>query len=314
MPPPPRPPLIPLAAIAALIASHVATVPAATEDDAASVIPLWPAGNPAGWSVGGGEEAIERDDGIARLRNISAPSLAHFPASTAGADNRARPAVIICPGGGYSILAIDHEGYAVAEFLAGRGVDAFVLKYRLPREGRDDVRHAAALQDAQRAVSLVRHRAQELGIDPGGVGIMGFSAGGHLAAITSTRFAERSYPATDVADAASPRPDFTALIYPAYLVEKDDPAGTLTPDLVLSDQVPPTFFAHAGDDPVTVKSSVFYYLALQRLGVPAEMHLFGEGGHGYGITKARDLPVGTWPDRLAEWITWVTRHDPSPAD
>jgi acetyl esterase/lipase len=306
MRPPTRPPVLVLAATAALAAASAAATQAATAGDAAAIIPLWPAGNPGGWSVGGNEESIERDDGIARLRNINAPSLAHFPAASGGTGGRARPAVVICPGGGYSILAIDHEGYAVAEFLAARGTDAFVLKYRLPREGLDDVRHAAALQDAQRAVSLVRYRAAELGIDPGMVGIMGFSAGGHLAALASTRFAERSYRPADEADEASPRPDFAALIYPAYLVEKDAPPGTLTPELVLTGEIPPTFFIHAGDDPVTAESSVFYYLALQRLGVRAEMHLFGEGGHGYGITKARDLPVGSWPDRLAAWITWVS--------
>lgn len=286
------------------LAALASTAHAASVADAAEVIDLWPSGNPGGWATEGDEINLDNNDGIARVKNVNRPTLAYFPADP---DKATDAAMIVAPGGGYSILAIDHEGYAVAEYLASQGIHAFVLKYRLPRKGQDTVRHAPGLQDAQRAISLVRAQAAARKIAPDKIGLMGFSAGGHLAAVTSTAFAERSYEPVDDADKQSPRPDFAGLIYPAYLVGKNDPSGKLTDDLTLSKDIPPTFFVHAQNDGVTCESSIFYYLALKRLGVPAEMHLFPEGGHGYGITKAKDLPVSTWPQLIAAWVLHTTK-------
>lgn len=295
--------MIRLTLAALTLATLTSTTHAASESDAAEVIDLWPSGNPGGWTTAGDEINIDNNDGIARVKNVGKPTLAYFPADPGNATDAA---MIIAPGGGYSILAIDHEGYAVAEYLASQGIHAFVLKYRLPRKGQDQVRHAPGLQDAQRAISLVRHHAATKKIAREKIGLMGFSAGGHLAAVTSTAFATRSYEPVDDADKQSPRPDFAGLIYPAYLVGRNDPSGKLTADLTLSKDIPPTFFVHAENDGVTCESSIFYYLALKRLNVPAEMHLFPEGGHGYGITKAIHLPISTWPQLIAAWIKHTT--------
>ena len=262
----------------------------------AAEISLWPSGNPGGWSVEGPEEFVEKNDGLTRLKNVSVPTLESF--APRDPPETAAPAMIVCPGGGYSILAMSHEGTDVAKHLAAHGIHAFVLKYRLPRPGTDDVRHAAALQDAQRAISLVRARATEFGVDPARIGMMGFSAGGHLTALVSNT-AERTYPPVDAADEISHLPDFIGLIYPAYLTTDAD---TLTPEIRISEMTPPAFLVHSADDPVTARSSLHYALALQAKKVPIELHIFAEGGHGWGITKAKDKPVASWPALLTRWI------------
>ena len=244
----------------------------------------------------GPEESIEKNDGIARIKNISTPTIESY--APAGSPETPAPAMIVCPGGGYSILAISHEGTEVAKYLAAQGIHAFLLKYRLPRPGTDDVRHAAALQDAQRAISLVRAGASKFQIDPARVGIMGFSAGGHLVALTSNT-AERTYPAVDAADEISHLPDFTGLIYPAYLTTEDD---TLIPEIPITETTPPAFLVHSADDRITVRSSLHYALALEAKKVPIELHIFAEGGHGWGMTMAKDKPVASWPGLLARWI------------
>jgi acetyl esterase/lipase len=177
-------------------------------------------------------------------------------------------------------------------------VTSIVLKYRVPsRAGQP--RYQAALQDAQRAMSLVRSKAGELGIDPGRIGMLGFSAGGNLAAITSTGYDHRAYDAIDEADKISCRPDFAILIYPAWLSRetKDE----LVPEVVVTEKTPPMFLAHAGDDPIKVDASVVMYLALQRAKVPAELHVYAKGGHGFGM-RASDDPCSHWPERCAEWM------------
>jgi len=181
-----------------------------------------------------------------------------------------------------------------------------LLKYRVPgREGRE--RYAAALQDAQRAVGLVRQRAQELGVDSRRIGILGFSAGAHLSAALSTQSALRTYPVVDAADAASCRPDFAVLIYPGGLEKQ---GGGLRPEVEpAKDRTPPTFIAMAEDDPVRVENALTYYLELKRAGVPAELHLYPTGGHGYGLRRTAD-DVTTWPDRAADWLKaggWLKR-------
>jgi acetyl esterase/lipase len=220
-------------------------------------------------------------------------------------------AVIVCPGGGYHILAWDLEGTEVAEWLNGLGVHAFVLKYRLPRPG-DKERHAAALEDAQRALSLVRAGAAERGIAPDRIGIMGFSAGGHLAALAADRGSERVYKPADAVDAVPCRADFAALIYPAYLVPDQNAPGTagavepaagstgLSPLFRVPAAMPPVFLAHAIDDPVPVANSTAYLLAMKARKVPAELHVYPDGGHGYGLRSP--LSVKDWPARMAAWL------------
>ena len=276
----------------------VALGPLARADDPPSpkTLDLWPASAP-GEKGEVPAETLEVKD-VKRVGNVSRPTLTIFrpdPVKDTGAS------VVICPGGGYGILAIDHEGDQVARWLNSIGVTGVVLKYRVPRRAGtpSDEPPPQALMDAQRGLGLVRSRAGEFGLDPGRIGILGFSAGGHLAAWEATNPETRAYEPVDDADKVSCRPDFAVLIYPAYLAPKGTEA--LAPEIRVGPDSPPTFFAHASDDPVTVESSVRMYLALKRAGVPAEMHLYAAGGHGFGINPG-DRPVAAWPKRCEEWM------------
>lgn len=233
---------------------------------------------------------------VIRLKNVTSPTITvYHPAK----DKDTGASVIVCPGGGYHILAMDLEGTEICEWLNSIGVTGILLKYRVPvREGQE--RYLAPLQDAQRTVSLVRSHAKEWGIDPQRIGIMGFSAGGHLSAVTSTRFEQRAYPAIDDIDKTSCRPDFTLLIYPAYLTG-DKTTGEIAPELTVTSNTPPTFIVQTEDDVVKVETGLFYYLALKKAGVSVEMHLYPEGGHGYGLRKT-EKTVTTWPVRAEEWM------------
>ncbi len=186
----------------------------------------------------------------------------------------------------------------MAAWLNSLGITAVVLKYRVPvREGIP--RHQRPLQDAQRAMKLVRSRAAEWNVDPNRIGVLGFSAGGHLAA-TLSNTAKRTYDRIDATDTLSSRPNFTVLIYPAYLTASA--AGTeLASEIPITEDTPPAFLVHAQDDHISVENSLFYYLALKQAEVPAEMHLYATGGHGYGLRRV-DSPVRTWPDRAARWL------------
>jgi len=207
--------------------------------------------------------------------------------------------VLVCPGGGYHILAMDLEGTEVCDWLNSIGVTAVLLKYRVPkREGLE--RHTAPLQDAQRALGLLRSRAKEFSLDPQRIGAIGFSAGGHLIAALASSAAQRAYPLMDAADAVSCRPDFNIVIYPGYLVLKDE-ADKINPSVQVTTNHPPTFLAMAQDDPVRVENAVLYYLALKQAGVPSELHVYPTGGHGYGLRRSEHF-VTTWPDRAADWM------------
>jgi acetyl esterase/lipase len=234
-------------------------------------------------------------DGIERTSNVTTPTMTLYPAPAA---KRTGAAVLVCPGGGYSILASEHEGTAVCRWLNDIGVTAVLLNYRVPRrEGL--AKHHAPLQDAQRAMGMIRSRAAEWHIDPKRIGVLGFSAGGHLAAMALSH-PGRTFPADPKRDAASCRPDFGILIYPAYLLDGDDPAK-LAPELQFTADSQPVFIAVASDDK-WASSSARLYLELQRLKVPVEMHAFAHGGHGFGILKKKDLPVGSWPELCADWL------------
>jgi acetyl esterase/lipase len=206
--------------------------------------------------------------------------------------------VVVCPGGGYEILAMDLEGTEVCQWLNSVGITAVLLKYRVPSQNGSE-RHTAPLQDVQRALGVIRYRAAEWQINPRHIGIMGFSAGGHLAAAASTRFGQRDYEAVDESDGVSCRPDFAMLIYPAYLIRQKGPE--LQPELTVTSNTPPTFLVQTEDDPLPVENSLFYYLALKNGNVPAELHLFTEGGHGYGLRRSNQA-VMSWPKRAEEWM------------
>ena len=266
-------------------------------------LPLWPKSAPGEQGDIGEEKDTSGSNGglvagrkIIRLGNVSVPTMTVYPAPKAKATGAA---VLVFPGGGYSILALDLEGTEICEWLNSIGVTAVLVKYRVPaRAGRP--RWAAPLEDAQRALGIVRKRAAELAIDPKRIGVLGFSAGGHLAAVASTHFEARAYDPIDDADSVSSRPDFCLLIYPAYLTVKEE-GDKIAPELTITDKTPPTFLIQAEDDGVRVETSLFYYAALRKAGVPAEMHLYPTGGHGYGLRPAGKL-VTTWPRRAEDWM------------
>lgn len=234
---------------------------------------------------------------LIRLGNVSKPTITLYR-PPAGKDTGA--AMLVCPGGGYSILALDLEGSEVCEWLNSIGVTGVLLKYRVPkRQGLE--KHAPALQDAQRALGLVRHRASEWGLDTRRIGVLGFSAGGHLSAtLCSSAGRERTYPAVDDADKVSCRPDFMVLIYPAYLTIKED-ADKIAAETQVTTNTPPTFITITEDDPVRVENALFYTLALKQAKVPVELHVYPVGGHGYGLRHSKDV-VTTWPDRATDWM------------
>lgn len=258
---------------------------------------VWP-GDAPGEKGDIGPEGLGRatpERPVIRLANVSKPTLAVFkpaPEKDTGA------AVLVCPGGGYNILAYDLEGTEVAEWLNSIGVTGIVLKYRVPRR-KDREKHDAPLQDAQRALSLMRSKAAEWKIDPERLGILGFSAGGHLSATTATNFDRRNYEAIDDIDKLSCRPDFAVLVYPAYLLK--DKSDELAPEIRVSENTPPIFFAHAGDDRISPENSIQMYLALKKAGTLGELHVYSSGGHGFGL-RPTEHPCCTWPDRCAAWM------------
>jgi acetyl esterase/lipase len=236
-----------------------------------------------------------QDPDITRLGNVSEPSFSvyHPPAS-----KRIGACVLICPGGGYYILAMKHEGTQVAEWLNSLGVTAVVLKYRVPSP-KGEPAQLRPLLDAQRALSLIRAHAKDWGVDPKRVGVLGFSAGGHLAAWLLCEGNRRAQGYPTVADEPSCRPDFGILIYPAYLSsaerEREQP-------IIRTEEKPgPVFFVHAADDKLGPENSIEFFLALKKAGVPGELHVFQQGGHGFGMLK-QGKPVNDWPARCAEWM------------
>ncbi len=232
---------------------------------------------------------------VIRLGNVSKPTLTVY--SPKG--NNTGAAVVVFPGGGYHILAIDLEGTEVCDWLNSIGVTCILLKYRVPDSGPYP-KSSAALQDAQRALGIVRAHADSWHFDPHRVGVLGFSAGGHLAAALSTHFDQRLYGPIDTADQMSCRPDFAVIIYPGYLALAEQNFAP-NPDIHVTDKTPPTFLVQAEDDPVHVENAIVYFTALKNAKVPAEMHIYEKGGHGYGLRRT-DLPITTWPQLAATWL------------
>lgn len=273
---------------------------------------LYPDGVPGSKGVQIQEDS-KTTDGIIRVKDVTQPALYLYQPAQKTSD----AAVIICPGGGYGILAIDHEGYEIAAWFNQRGVTAFVLKYRLPQDELFENAEIRPLQDAQQAIRLVRKRAAEYGISPDKIGMMGFSAGGHLASTASTHFNIQVGEITDMA--ISVRPDFSLLIYPVItfgevnthsgsrdnLIGKNPPAEKISlysNEEHVTPETPPAFLISTADDGVPAENSILYFLACKKNHVPVEMHIYEKGGHSYALKKHSLGPVESWPDRMEDWM------------
>ncbi len=293
--------------------------------------PIWPKAAPDAQPVTAPENtATDTKDLVAGkpwvyVEHVSQPTMTVY----APRENNTGAAVVVFPGGGYQILAIDLEGTEVCDWLTSRGITCVLLKYRVTDAGRYPKsgpypESPMALEDAQRTVSLVRLHAADWHLDPHKIGVLGFSAGGHLAAAMSTHFAHRLYREVDAADKGSCRPDFAVALYPGHLSlaaaqwdakqgakpvaphpDRRSPADThlaLNPDLQVTGQMPPTFLLQAEDDRVDdVSDSLAYYIALKNAGVPVEMHLYAQGGHAFGLRPTK-FPVTQWPQLVETWL------------
>lgn len=279
----------------------VGSMPAPAPQDAAKpvVLQLWP-GKPPGEPADVDESRTEEPrPGEKTPKGVTYVGRPTITVSRPAKEKDTGAAIVVCPGGGYRMLAIDHEGYDVATWLTSIGITAILLKYRVPkRPGDDDNR--LPLQDAQRALSLSRSKATEWGIDPARIGIMGFSAGGHLVANASTNFDKRAYEPVDEADKAGCRPDFAVLVYPGGILDRQD-KEKLSPQIRVSKETPPSLLVCAGDDKGAIAGTVRMYEALRQAGVSAELHVYAAGGHGFGMRKG-DLPCMAWPQRCEEWM------------
>ncbi len=290
-----------LLCFAAITPALWAQAPAAPAASSPVALRIWPqqapgspAASPAEADTTTAQNGLTGGKRVMRLGHVSEPTLTMYPPTTPSNGT----AVVVFPGGGYTILAYDLEGTEVCEWLNRTGVTCALLKYRVPESGPYP-KAAAALQDAQRAVGIVRSRAAEWKINPSRIGVLGFSAGAHLAATLSTHFEQRVYTAVDAADQVSCRPDFTVLVYPAYLGEEN--STVLNPEIHVTAATPPAFMVETQDDPYHAESSIAYYMALKKAGVPAELHLYAKGGHGYGLRRTAQ-PVTHWPDLVEVWL------------
>jgi acetyl esterase/lipase len=282
-----------------LLTPALALLTKGADEPAAKEIALWPS-TPPGDNGSLPEDKVtkNREGKITSVTNVSKPTITVYRADPKTASGLA---MVVCPGGGYNMLAWAHEGEQVAEWLNSIGITAVLLKYRVPR--RADTPKGTpppqALMDAQRAVALTRSRAQDWGIDPKRIGILGFSAGGHLSTWAATNAEKLSYEPVDESDKASARPDFAVVIYPGGVVKRG--SSELAPEIRVDAQTPPMFIAMSNDDPVGPENAVQLYLALKRAKVPAELHIFATGGHGYGMRKS-DNPASMWIKRCEEWM------------
>ena len=275
--------------------------------------PIWPGAIPDAQPAKGPETTkIDDKDLVAGkpwiyINRVSRPTMTVY--SPTGKNTGV--AVVVFPGGGYQILAIDLEGTEVCGWLTAKGITCVLLKYRVPGEATlpksgPYPQSPLALEDAQRTLGLVRFHAAQWHIDPHKIGVLGGSAGGHMVAAMSTHFTQRLYSPVDAADHESCRPDFAIAIYPGHLSLSDDGPG-LNPDIKshISRQTPPTFLLQNEDDNVDgVNQSLVYYAALKKAGVPVEMHLYAQGGHAFGLRRTK-LPVSAWPQLVETWLTTI---------
>jgi acetyl esterase/lipase len=275
---------------------------------------LWPE-TPPGAMAGPDEETMETVAELVagspwtEIRKVSRPTMTIFTPK----ESNTGAAVVVFPGGGYKILAIDLEGTEVCDWLTSKGITCVLLKYRVPDSGphwekscacQVTPKIPAALQDAQRAVGLVRLHAKEWHIDPHKVGVLGFSAGGFLSADISNHFDQRAYTAVDAADRESCRPDFAVALYPGHLWTGGDALG-LNPRVHPTRDTPPTFLLQAENDNVdNVNQALTYYIALKNAGVPTEMHLYADGGHAFGLRRTK-MPITAWPELVETWLRTI---------
>lgn len=274
-------------------------------------IPIWPDGAPDMEGLSQPPERVETTKApdlvggrpYVVAYDVTSPTMTIFPAKgrSTGAS------MVVFPGGGFKLLAMDLEGTEICDWLTAKGITCVLLKYRVPKSDhywdQESQTHITpkvprALQDAQRTIKLVRAKAKELNLDPNKIGVIGFSAGGYLVAQTSNIF-EPTYKPVDAADKLSSRPDFAVALYPGHLCRD---GGTLDPDLHVTKQTPPTFLLQAWDDPVDeICNSTIYARALDDAGVPAEVHLFAKGGHAFGLRR-KDHPIASWPSLVENWL------------
>src|SRR5579863_9515779 len=288
-------------------------------------VPIWPGAVPDAQPLAGPETSGATTPLVAGrpwlyVTNVSQPTMTVYAPQAKNTGT----AVVVFPGGGYSGLAIDLEGTEACDWLTSRGITCVLLKYRVPDSGPTLVeghryypKVQTALQDAQRTLGLVRQHAAEWHVDPHKIGVIGFSAGGHLVAAVSTHFAQRTYRPVDAADALSCRPDFAIAVYPGHLWAHEDESRatrnpedlSLRPDIPVRADSPPTFLLQAEDDHVDgVEQSLAYYVALQKAGVPTEMHLYAQGGHAFGL-RASKLPIAQWPRLVETWLETIGMVD-----
>ena len=258
----------------------------AGEEKASNTIMLWPKDAAGQGAEGMGTPKLDRGDGHIRLTDVTVPSLRYFPAP---ATKQPGPAVILCPGGGYNHL-VTTKMTPIAEWLNSHGISAFILIYRVPKKRKD------AFEDIQRAVRIVRARSSEWNIDPNRIGVMGSSAGGHLAARVSTGFDSKTYQEVDKFDGASCKPDFTVLLYPAYMNKGE----VLSEDFTVSNEISPTLIVTAKDDGFFPGSQIFAD-ALKEAGASIRVHFFEKGGHGFSL-RPKEYPLSTWPDLCLQWL------------
>ena len=275
-------------------------------------VPIWPGVVPDAQPVNGPEVSATVVDANGSQKlvggkpwvyvdRVSQPTMTVY--SPTGSNTGA--AVVVFPGGGYNVLAIDLEGTEVCDWLTSRGITCVLLKYRVPCVKSGPYRDCrTALEDAQRTVGLVRFQAAKRHIDPHKIGVIGFSAGGHMVAALSTHFEKRLYPSVDAADTASCRPDFAIALYPGHLAVPEK-RFALNPDIRVTSRTPPTFLLQAEDDPVDpVENSLVYHAALRKAGVPAEIHLYVKGGHAFGLRRTSS-PITEWPQLVERWLETI---------
>ena len=291
--------------IAALLIVLFVSIPTLAAEP--KIIDLWPGKTPGDVGIKGQETSRIHQSPLVGptklITNVTKPTLTVYPAPK---DRNTGTAMLICPGGGYWDLYWELEGEEVAAWLNAQGMTGIILKYRCPRRP-GDVKGEPPLGpqlDAQRAMRLVRSRAAEWGINPERIGMVGFSAGGHLALATSTNFSKRLYEPIDDIDKTSSRPDFAVLCYPGYLKAKDK--DTISPGIQIPPDTPPIFLAHASDDNEGYGGSIsehsaFMYIALRRAGVPTELHIYATGDHDFGVRQNEKLP-SSWTRLCVNWL------------
>jgi acetyl esterase/lipase len=262
-------------------------------------IKLWPNGpeEPAGFTPKPAEEKKSEKDGLRRSSGVNDPTITVYRP-----DKPNGTAVVVAPGGGYGGLAIEHEGTMVCDHLVKQGITPVLLRYRVPRRDPQDP-SKYPLQDAQRAMGILRHRAAEWGVKPDRIGFLGFSAGGHLTVMVTLHANERTYKQDAALDVPDATPNFSVPVYPAYLTSKED-TFKLLPEIKVTDKAPPMCLVHAHDDKGLTSSSgsALLYLEYKKLNLPAELHIYTKGGHGFGMKDKGGIPTEQWLLRVCEWM------------